>query len=212
MSYIQSSPWTDAAEYGRALGDRLAEALISLPAIRAKIAMTQAAARQEQSNKERGFQLEEEKISALRENKQATNQYREDVLAERTQNDQAKLKQSKDTNTQNMMFKRQQAGVKSNQWAAQDVERRRAAKQKGAVDQSVIDRNEASAARTKSPSKSDMTKQIIQGAQALFAKYKNPGIARKYIKDNATANGLNIDPFAVSFDVSQGQGQSPPTK
>ena len=42
MSFIYSNPWTDAAAYGQAMGNTLAQSLVQIPAIRAQMAMQQA--------------------------------------------------------------------------------------------------------------------------------------------------------------------------
>lgn len=42
MSFIYSNPWTDAAAYGQAMGNTLAQSLVQIPAIRAQMALQQA--------------------------------------------------------------------------------------------------------------------------------------------------------------------------
>ena len=94
MPYVMSSPWVDAAEYGRGLGDRLAEAMIQLPAIRAKMAETLALHRQalnqqlwERQEHEKELGLRAEQIKATQayraETQQTTQAYRERELADR---------------------------------------------------------------------------------------------------------------------------------
>jgi hypothetical protein len=48
MSYINYSPWTDAANYGRGLGESLGNAMIQMPQQRMQLAAQQAQARQQQ--------------------------------------------------------------------------------------------------------------------------------------------------------------------
>ncbi len=94
MPYVMSSPWVDAAEYGRGLGDQLAEAMIRLPAIRAKMAETLALHRQalnqqlwERQEREKELGLRAEQVKATQayraETQQATQAYRERGLADR---------------------------------------------------------------------------------------------------------------------------------
>lgn len=54
MSYIHSSPWQDAANFGGAIGDRLSEALINLPLKKQQFAMQMLQAAQAQ--KQQGFE------------------------------------------------------------------------------------------------------------------------------------------------------------
>jgi hypothetical protein len=42
MSFIYSNPWADAAAYGQAMGNTLAQSLVQIPAIRAQMALQQA--------------------------------------------------------------------------------------------------------------------------------------------------------------------------
>lgn len=52
MAYIHSSPWIDAAAYGGALGDKLAQALIQLPMIKKQMEMQQQQAQASQQQQQ----------------------------------------------------------------------------------------------------------------------------------------------------------------
>jgi hypothetical protein len=198
MAYILSNPWTDAAEYGRALGDRIAEALINLPAVRARMALTQASMRQEQQNKEREFQLKEQEIKALQDNRVNNLKFRQEQQQDKESVEQSRLKNQKDATTQRMMAARQTADVRGKQNAQNYTFKLRQQAETQRHNKAMESKQSSSGG------KQAMQQQIIQGAQQIFQKTKNPGLARKYIKDNAMANGVNIDPFAVSFgDATQ---------
>lgn len=200
MSYVISSPWTDAAEYGRGLGDRLAEALIQLPAIRAKMALSLQEHREQlqkdtfdREMKEKEFGLREKEVAATEGLRKATIEgteaYHKGELDIRKQ----ALQDKEQDQRKAFQFQQREQNLKNNNQRLQGREQqiREAAKRQHFRDTQA------------KPKKAEVQQQIIQGAQTVFQKTKNAGLARKYIQQNAQANGLTIDPFAVDFQGVQ---------
>jgi hypothetical protein len=197
-----SSPWMDAAEYGRGLGDRLAEALIQLPAIRAKMAMSLAEHKQaldqqlwERHEKEKEFGIRQQEVHE-------SQAFRRDAFKLREQDKQAQLTETKNRDDANLKL-RVQGQRQSGIMQEERLRDARAGKQQQAAQFRQKERDNAN--KVKVPNKGELTKQTITEAQEIFKRYKNPSLARKYIKDKAQERGVTIDPFAVDFSTPQGQ-------
>ena len=222
MSYIMQSPWTDAAEYGRGLGDRLAEALIQLPAIRAKMAQRldeqhQRIAQQiwERQMREKEFGLRKEEVKATEGLRQETFKQRGEFeqqrlgiesqrlgLSEKAEVDRMADREATRKAQQFRQDKSIDARTKINQsrLTAHDKDRQaqfaEQEKQIGMRGQEQEKQIGMRAGNRKLSGK-EKQQQIIQGGQALFKKYKNLDMVRKYLQDNAAKTGIDVDPSLI---------------
>jgi hypothetical protein len=222
-----SSPWTDAAEYGRGLGERLVEAMIQMPAIRAKMAQSLAEHRQainqqlwERQQKEKEFGLRQEEVKAMEGNRKATientaayrktqqsmEQQRIDEIKNRDaetkrrdDNKQAGLEETDYQKERAYMSGRMQANIRNKQETDKQAEVVRHNK-------AVEAKSSASAsAKTKAPSKAAVQLHLESIGNSVFQMTKDPGKARSAIKaardqynQENNGNPVMYDPAAWS--------------
>ncbi len=229
MPYVMSSPWVDAAEYGRGLGDRLAEAMIQLPAIRAKMAETLALHRQalnqqlwERQEREKEFGLRAEQIKATQayraETQQATQAYRERELADRekteantNKRDEALQAYHAETQQALQAYRDRKLGDDEDKRKTAFATQNRETVLRGQLQRERFREQQIRAAAQRrhardtdiwgedTTANNNVTAQIIANAQQGFKKNKNLDLAKKYIMQQAQENGVTINPDTVVF-------------